>query len=778
MNTFLQSFFLVLITISGLQAIDSNPIATSKVKSEVDSILSGEKDIPRKLVSEAKNQSTINTIECHDTTVLYVYPGFPKEIQRNHVLDYYTSSTSGIFSAVITCEDEFGQEYPDNIFSFDEIGSYIIGRATLLSNGNTCTTRILLDSCPFYQACDTLCGNFPGVECEDGLFSQLKWPCDITLTNCIGPSPHTYTPARLAEITGLDLSSFLPQLNNLECQAVEMYFGDEIMDTPDSRLIRRTFRVFIPDMNEWRYYTQEITVPFIPLGVCDFLPRDTPLGDCLSGHTSTDMVEWPADLEVIDTIISLSRLESAYLYGLVPGYENIKPNFENVCAVPEIRYEDKLKEISDTSNIFERTWTVIDPVTDEEYSYVQTINQILFYKAEICISNPLGERISNIDLEILNSSNLDSIYYNDSECIELRMKRIPAREFTIFADSLGIEKGMEGVNIVDVVAIRDHYEKTKLFDSKLSEIAAHFGSGVITSYTMVKMLRAITGYPDEVESAHWAVVDSTLYNYPIQNSEYSIYSSTVTVNDPNADLILIKKGDVNFSEIMGENTEGEFKISIQDEIINVGESYQIDFLVSSDTDLRAFQVEFNVFNENADQIFWTDVPHSNVFQSSPENSVFQNKQIVVRRYGYGEPIEKKEGDTLFSLEFRALKNGVLSEMLTLYPSENNLAVMPVGQLPMKIVLDWKDKIINSNVHEVELEKIALFPNPASEYLEIRGITSVINYQITDMLGKVSGSGIVSEDASLNVENLNSGMYVLTMINESGARKSFKFFVAK
>lgn len=776
MNTFVQSFFLVLIAVSSMQAMESNIVSTVAIKLESDSIQLKGKAISIDLAAESKIQNSSNSIVCHDTTVLYVYPGIPKEIQRYHVLNHSTSTNSGFSSAVITFEDEFGQEYPDNRFNFDEIGKYIQGKATLLSNGKTCSTRILLDSCPYYQFCDTLCNSFPGLECKNGVFNQLKWPCDITISNCSGPTPifdNRYTPNILATITGMDISNFYPQVNNLSCQEVRVFYNDEIINSAISKTIKRTFRVKHEDINVSKSYTQTITIPFFPLEICDFLPRDTPFGDCFSGHTDQDMIEWPADLVIIDTSISLKYLEAIYLHGWVEEYQDVKPHFHNVCTVSEISHFDEIFEINDTSQIIKRIWKVIDPITGFEYTYQQTINHILSYKAEICVSDIFGVKMTDFNLDSLFSPMPDNIYYNNDGCLEMIMDRFNGEQFTLFADSLRIAQSMHGVNILDVIAFSDHLAKLKQFDSKLSEIAGRNNSSIDIRKTM----RAIVGYSDDVNVGRWIIVDTTKIYPSYDDPEgYSVFRSTVSLDYPNSDLILTKSGDVNFSAQMGENTEGEFKIRIQDEIVNIGEFYQISFIVSEDSELRAYQLEFNNFRHELNQISWINIFDDSWFYTSPDNSAFLEKEVVVRRYPAPEFYEKKEGDTLVTLEFRALKNGVLSEMLTLYPSENNLAVMPIGQLPRKIVLDWKDKIINSNVHEIELEKISLFPNPATDFLEIRGITSDMSYQISDLLGKVCNYGNITEDSRLDVSHLNNGMYVLTMQTSSGARKVFKFFV--
>jgi len=49
--------------------------------------------------------------------------------------------------------------------------------------------------------------------------------------------------------------------------------------------------------------------------ICDFLPNTAPFGDCNSGHTMDDDVEWPTDLlDLADYRIKPAELE---LYSMV-----------------------------------------------------------------------------------------------------------------------------------------------------------------------------------------------------------------------------------------------------------------------------------------------------------------------------------------------------------------------------------------------------------------------------------------------------------------------------
>lgn len=389
----------------------------------------------------------------------------------------------------------------------------------------------------------------------------------------------------------------------------------------------------------------------------------------------------------------------------------------------------------------------------------------------ICVESGNGDPITQIDLAPFENMLLYNVHYNDDQCIEMNVSNFYF-SFTIPGNWFNLEKTISGINIEDMFLLQDHVLGNRTLDYIPKLIAADCTrDDRISAADKVKIHHLILGKNYEI---YWRLLDKNKLDSTLFGIEADLTISPFDLKR-DFDLILVKTGDINFSQFAGEAYSGELLLKVEDQILNRGENYSIPFIVQEETDLRAFQVEFKQDDMIIDQFTSSDFISPGNY-SSPEDE-FDDKTVIIKFSDF-EVHKLIPGDTFFILNFRAMENGILSEMLTFHSDENNLAVMPVGQLPKKIILDWKEKIINTNVYEPELEKITLFPNPASEFLEIKGISSKIKYQINDLLGKVCDIGNIMEDTRLDVNHLNNGMYVLTIEDAFGARKAFKFFMAK
>lgn len=67
-------------------------------------------------------------------------------------------------------------------------------------------------------------------------------------------------------------------------------------------------------------------------------------------------------------------------------------------------------------------------------------------------------------------------------------------------------------------------------------------------------------------------------------------------------------------------------------------------------------------------------------------------------------------------------------------------------------------------------KVTLAPNPASDYIRVSGLSQVETYSIYNVLGAQITKGSISNNQQINIQNLNSGMYILSFDGE----QTFKF----
>lgn len=109
--------------------------------------------------------------------------------------------------------------------------------------------------------------------------------------------------------------------------------------------------------------------------VCDTLCRSEPLGDCASGHTADDDVEWPCDVSIdgcTNDAADYSPEGLITLYGVDPADARPWINPEKDCVPIAFNYEDEVFLVGGNVKIL-RDWIIVDWNTTTFYRYIQTI---------------------------------------------------------------------------------------------------------------------------------------------------------------------------------------------------------------------------------------------------------------------------------------------------------------------------------------------------------------------------------------------------------------------
>ena len=73
--------------------------------------------------------------------------------------------------------------------------------------------------------------------------------------------------------------------------------------------------------------------------------------------------------------------------------------------------------------------------------------------------------------------------------------------------------------------------------------------------------------------------------------------------------------------------------------------------------------------------------------------------------------------------------------------------------------------------------ISLYPNPAGEIVYILGLTGSVNYQISDLGGRILESGICT-DSKIGIADLCEGVYVLSLTDPAGRKTIHEKIVKK
>lgn len=112
----------------------------------------------------------------------------------------------------------------------------------------------------------------------------------------------------------------------------------------------------------------------------------------------------------------------------------------------------------------------------------------------------------------------------------------------------------------------------------------------------------------------------------------------------------------------------------------------------------------------------------------------------------------------------------ITEIATNIPQLGGLAFVNGTDLFLAEIFDYKiSKIVLgylSEGEELSKNQIKIYPNPASEVIQISGFEDSKNYKIYDMAGKSVLSGEMPNDGKIEILSLTTGIYFLSVQNGS------------
>jgi bilirubin oxidase len=73
---------------------------------------------------------------------------------------------------------------------------------------------------------------------------------------------------------------------------------------------------------------------------------------------------------------------------------------------------------------------------------------------------------------------------------------------------------------------------------------------------------------------------------------------------------------------------------------------------------------------------------------------------------------------------------------------------------------------NSSVDELQNNELTIFPNPASDEIQLYGEPKNIQFAICDFLGKEVQRGFIRDDSKINIQNLPAGIYSIEVIRNN------------
>jgi hypothetical protein len=99
-----------------------------------------------------------------------------------------------------------------------------------------------------------------------------------------------------------------------------------------------------------------------------------------------------------------------------------------------------------------------------------------------------------------------------------------------------------------------------------------------------------------------------------------------------------------------------------------------------------------------------------------------------------------------------------------------------NRIKMAITIEQQPTTLLSNINErkeksVQFEKFSVYPNPTSEVINIKCENSDVTYdvKIYDINGKLIIEKTCHNESSIDLKNLNDGVYILNIFNDNHSK---------
>ena len=641
---------------------------------------------------------------------------------------------------------------PEPIVTIDDTNKVFLVVITDLNTGNSCWGELTVTSIngcdPVFEICDTECRSTPIGNCASGHTDQdnVEWPCDLDINmTCNYYNLNYVFPPEFLIAEGLAAPEDAnPDIIDASCYLTSTAYSDQVFFSFDEKWIIRTWSIIYWNTGQIWSYPQRINLVWNGLDICDTLPWNTPLGDCASGHTDTDDVEWPADITVNTICIHPDDL----VMNPDVVLQDARPIVISECDAVQMAFYDLTSVLNDSTVLIERTWEIHDFNTSDTWTYVQLITAHADPNVSIvCTMRENGDPIPAV--ELIPGINTDETgchsFENPDGIIVTPVKDSPIEE---------------GVTLMDKILLLEHVLGISTL-SQYQQYAADLSqNGLLSTLDVYMMDQILNGTFNSPYEHNWKFYERTTQLHSIDISDPLMAYK----------FIGVKMGDIDNSYVLGFTTpHDEIALSIEDEILNNKEAYQIPFSLEQNIRIKGFSLQIK--NPGAN-IHFMEVQAPSLPGFDPDNNVTIVGDYV--RIDYVVPEEYLEngvaisvGTPLFILQLEPAENAILSEEIVLESNHENLLRSPSNVSAYEFKFDWNNEIISSALNLQNGGTLEFYPNPVSDEIHFKGQATLGNgiVSIVDPIGRLVFTSPLKETIDLSI--LETGLYYLSVSLDGG-----------
>ncbi len=653
--------------------------------------------------------STNTSLSCIDNVTVNVDNGsvelFPEDLLAGTNYDYSTISLTIEFNGDIVA---------DNIITLNYIGQTLTYTVTDSDTGNSCWGTINVVD---YES-----------ECPMNIDTDVTFPLDVIYIPETSVPADQLTPGVLVSTFGFALENVDVSIHPVAtCTLIGYTYEDNVfLYTDGNYKIVRTFTVidwytYEPQSTEGIYtHVQVINVGINPNNlICDVLPNNAPAGDCDTGHSLEDDVEWPSDLSVADYRITPDGLIE---FSNVPE-KDARPIFFNTPDDYSATYVDLLVELTPSTLTVARIWKAVNNTYDITWNYSQTIMvDFSGFENLVSVTTATDRAVPGV---IFNSN-----YQTNME-----------GETQVLGDIISIDfddEVLNGVNVRDLILIQRHILGLEDLDERLTLASDIDSNGNITAADVLDLRKRILGVTNEIE---WKFINTQVDNG--------------TLIQPKATYVAYKKGDVDDSAILpgGEELPVTAKLTIEDKVLNNGETYMIPVSIEDENLLMGMEIRLGL---NTDLLVIEGIENNLGFAMNDYNVSSDGELvIVISDFLNAQDPSLDANNAVVYIQCTAKANILLHDAIkvsnrTSYAVDENLELYVVGG-------EIENLITSTN--SPELASLKVFPNPTVDYLRIdlSGVSAKGNLNVSIL--NTQGQLIKNQSSDvIDVQDLTPGMY--------------------
>jgi len=657
-----------------------------------------------------------DVLACVSELTVVVELGGTVQIFAEDLLVGYTGNSTELL-LVITDPD--GNVLPDNIITTSYEGIPLTYTVTNSITGNSCW-----GSMSVHIGNTTAC-TFDPVE-------DINWPLEQIFISDDAVMASELVPSFLSSEYEYTLPEVEVILNDTDC-IVGFNYEDTVIElgttgSPYFKIIR-TWSVVVWDTGEFYSFVQVITNTVDPtVFICDSLSRLAPLGDCDSGHTDTDDVEWPEDIIVSDHRITPIQLTT------ISGVDELdaQPSFYNEPSLYASTYVDVLTDLTTTQIFLDRNWTVTrEDGNGLSWTYTQEVTvDFADFENLVTVTTPKGYALSGVEVNSTFSTGMDgSVLLADQEVQSL----FKAGDF------------LDGVDVFDVILLRQGIlGEIELTDNQLLAGDVN-GDGSVTSIDMIEIVRTIIGQQPDL-GVEWLFVDET--------------STIASGLRPKGAYVGVKPGDLDDSYgTTSASVEQGDELLYRDILLNAGETYEVDIHFNQDVEIYGADIKYSIAS---DDLEIQNISSPLDVEVSWHRDEFGLLSIVVVASD-GVALDIADDEPLLSIELVSQMNGILSEQFQISEDEPSFYLdakydrIAIGGSVEGVILDVFDDPANA------LSFVNVYPNPATDYVVFDLPAELLSHAtitLTDAAGRIVASAY--GQSQMDVSQLSTGLYMYTI----------------